>query len=299
MEQLETLKRKIESARELQSLVKTMKALAAMSIREYGLAGESLIEYNRTIEMGLQIVMKNRPGKIEIARHMQKNRLGAVIFGSEQGLCGRFNEQIASYAVERMNEFKVRREDRTILALGERVIARLEEEGEKVEQRFSFFGNHAGIAQVMQQVLIKVEEWRLKRKLEQIVLFYNRPISGASFRPNMAYLIPLDLEWLSNLEKKEWPSRSLPTFAMEWEDLFSSLIRQYLFFSLYRAFIESLASENASRLSSMQVAEKNIEDRLKELNTQFHSLRQDSITVELLDILTGFEALTGENRGNK
>jgi F-type H+-transporting ATPase subunit gamma len=83
---------------------------------------------------------------------------------------------------------------------------------------------------------------------------------------------------------------------MDWDQLFSSLIRQYLFFSLYRAFVESLASENASRLSSMQVAEKNIEERLKELNTQFHSQRQASITMELLDIVTGFEALTGERR---
>ncbi|MFZ3168120.1 MAG: F0F1 ATP synthase subunit gamma [Candidatus Methanoperedens sp.] len=129
-----------------------------------------------------------------------------------------------------------------------------------------------------------------------MVLFYNRPISGASYRPDMLYLLPLDLKWLQNLAKKEWPSRTLPTFTMDWDQLFSSLIRQYLFFSLYRAFVESLASENASRLSSMQVAEKNIEERLKELGTQFHSQRQASITMELLDIVTSFEALTGERR---
>ncbi len=296
MEQLEILKKKIESARELQSLVKTMKALAAVSIREYGQAAESLIEYNRTIEMGLQIIMRNRPREIEIVMPTQKNRLGAIIFGSDQGLCGKFNEQIAYYAIDRMNELKIKQEDRAILALGERVIARLEEAGQQVEQRFSFFGNHAGITQVMQQVLMKIEEWRLKREIEQVVLFYNRPISGASYRPDMLYLLPLDLEWLQNLAKKEWHSRTLPAFTMDWDQLFSSLIRQYLFFSLYRAFVESLASENASRLSSMQAAEKNIEERLKELNTQFHSQRQASITMELLDIVTGFEALTGERR---
>ncbi len=110
MEQLEILKRKIESARELQSLVKTMKALAAVSIREYGQAVESLIEYNRIIEMGLQIVMRNRPREIEIVMPIQKNRLGAIIFGSEQGLCGKFNEQIAYYAIDRMNELKIKQE---------------------------------------------------------------------------------------------------------------------------------------------------------------------------------------------
>ena len=73
--------------------------------------------------------------------------------------------------------------------------------------------------------------------------------------------------------------------------MFSSLIREYLFVSLFRAFAESLASENASRLASMQGAEKNIEEMLAELNSSFHQRRQMSITEELLDIVVGFEAL--------
>jgi F-type H+-transporting ATPase subunit gamma len=81
---------------------------------------------------------------------------------------------------------------------------------------------------------------------------------------------------------------------MDWNRLFSSLIRQFLFVSLYRAFAESLASENASRLASMQGAERNIEERLIELNTQFHQQRQMSITEELLDIVAGFETLTSK-----
>jgi len=81
---------------------------------------------------------------------------------------------------------------------------------------------------------------------------------------------------------------------MEWDGLFSSLIREYLFVSLYRAFAESLASENASRLASMQVAERNIEDRLVDLSAQFHQQRQSSIDEELFDLVAGFEALTGK-----
>ena len=78
---------------------------------------------------------------------------------------------------------------------------------------------------------------------------------------------------------------------MDGERLFTKLIRQYLFVSLYRAFAESLASENASRLASMQGAERNIEERLADLNAQFHRQRQMSITEELLDIVAGYEAL--------
>ncbi len=83
----------------------------------------------------------------------------------------------------------------------------------------------------------------------------------------------------------------LPMFTMDRKQLFSALIRQYLFVSLFRAFAESMASENASRLSSMRGAEKNIGDQLAELNAQFHQQRQMSINEELLDIMSGFEAL--------
>jgi len=84
----------------------------------------------------------------------------------------------------------------------------------------------------------------------------------------------------------------VPIFRMDCNRLFSSLIREYLFVSLYRAFAESLASENASRLASMQNAEKNIEEQMQDLNVQFHRTRQMTITEELLDIVAGFEALS-------
>jgi F-type H+-transporting ATPase subunit gamma len=90
-----------------------------------------------------------------------------------------------------------------------------------------------------------------------------------------------------------WPSRSLPTFTMEREQLLPSLLRQHLFVLLYRSLVESLASENASRLASMQAAEHSIEERLEDLRTQFRYQRQHVITEELLDLVAGFEALRG------
>ncbi|MCE8429139.1 MAG: F0F1 ATP synthase subunit gamma [Candidatus Methanoperedens sp.] len=296
MEQLEILKRKIDNEKELKSLVRTMKTLAFISIREYGQMVGSLNEYQKAIEMGLEVVMKNVPGDVIIVEPSKKNRLGAIIFGSEQGMCGKFNEIIANFAIKNMDEFKVIRENRTIMTLGDRVISQLEDEGEIVEERFSYLGNHAGITQIMLQVLTKIEEWRTEQEIDRIVLFYNMPISGSSYRPHVLHLLPLDKEWFQGLAKKKWVSRSIPTFTMDRYDLFSSLIRQYLFLSLYRALIESLASENASRLASMQKAEKNIEERLSELHIQYHSTRQDSITMELLDVVTGFEALTNKKR---
>ncbi len=299
MEELEKLRRRIKNARELQSVVKMMKMISAANVRQYGQAVESLLEYNRTIELGLQIVMMNRPVEhLALAPEtaQKKKQLGAVIFGSDQGLIGNFNELIAGFAVNKMKE--IDHEKQMALAVGERIIPRLEELGQPVEAYFSFFSGSLGTTPIMLDLLVKIEEWRQKEGVDQILLFYNRPVSAGSFRPYMAYLYPLDMKWLEDLGKKKWPSpsRSLPTFTMEREQLFSSLIRQYIFFSLYRAFVESLASENAGRLLAMQMAEKNIDEHLSDLNLQFNKQRQEAISSELLDVVTGFEALTGGER---
>ncbi len=289
MEELDVLKRRVKNASELMSLVKVMKAISSANVREYGRAIETLQEYNRTIELGLQVAMMQsgrRSPPIRAARG--KARLGAVIFGSDQGLIGKFNEQVALYAVEKMNE--IEHEERVALAVGARVVDRLEASGLKVDSHFSFSGSLAGITQVMLDVLLKVEDWR-EKSTDQIVLFYNRQASGASFSPHMAYLYPLDGQWLGKITERKWPCRTIPTCSMDREQIFSSLVREYIFFSLYRAFVESLVSENSSRLLSMQMAEKNIEEHLGELTVQLHRQRQDAITSELLDVVTGFEAL--------
>jgi F-type H+-transporting ATPase subunit gamma len=131
--------------------------------------------------------------------------------------------------------------------------------------------------------------------VDGVVLFYHKLISSSAYRPQTVLLWPVDLEWLQDLEKKPWPSRVLPTFTMPRERLFHALLSQHLFVSLFRAFAESLASENTSRLMSMQAAEDNIAERLRELKLTFNQLRQSSITEELFDIMAGFEALSNKN----
>lgn len=290
MQTIEPLKRKIKSAHDLLSVVKTMKVLAAVSIRQYEKALESLVEYNRTVEMGLQVVLKQRPREIRIAEPALKERLGAIVFGSDQGMVGQFNEVIARHAVSEMDKLQVKQEKRMMLAVGMRVISSLEEAGQPVEEYFSMPGSTAAITPAVEDLSLRLEEWRSQHKIDQIVIFYNRE-SGASYSPHTIHLLPVDPGWFQELEQKPWPSRSIPLFTMDWDLLFSSLIQQYLFVSLYRAFAESLSSENAGRLASMQAAERNIEDLLEELNSQFRQQRQSSITEELLDIVAGFEAL--------
>ena len=122
------------------------------------------------------------------------------------------------------------------------------------------------------------------------------PASTSSFQPRVLQLLLIDPRRLRRWREGPWDSRSLPAFATDRRRLLSRLIRQYLSVSLFRACAESLASENASRIAAMQAAEKNIEQRLDELRGSFNHLRQTAITEELLDVVTGFEALSKTRR---
>jgi F-type H+-transporting ATPase subunit gamma len=77
---------------------------------------------------------------------------------------------------------------------------------------------------------------------------------------------------------------------MDREQLFAALVREYLFVRLFRACAESQAAEHASRLSAMQSASRNLDDRQVELVAEFRRRRQELITAELLDVVAGYEA---------
>lgn len=294
METTDSLRRKIEVTGDLREVVKTMKTLAAVSIRQYEKAVASLRQYSHTVELGMQIVMRGQQGEGAQPRPTPGRRLGAIIFGSELGMCGQFNELLVSYAIDRFKELQVAKEERSLVAVGARAVSRLEEAGEQVESYFAVPGSVTGITSRVQELLLKIESWQCPGGIERIMLFHHQPVSGAVYRPQAIPLLPIDMEWLESLGQKPWPSRVLPTYTMARPRLVYALLGQYLFVSLYRAFAESLASENAARLSSMQAAENNIEERLKELRLHYNQLRQSTITEELLDIVAGFEALTGK-----
>ena len=303
MQALEGIRKSIDTAEELQSVVKTMKGMAAASIRRFERAVASLDDYSRTVELGLQVLLGGRPERLVAPAGRpslgaaagpgdRPEHLGAVVFGSDQGMCGRFNQQIAAHAVEAIRAQPGRLEDSALLIVGARVGTLLEMEGLSVDEQLAPATSLAGITPLVQEILMQVEQWRSTGAADRVVLFYNEALGGAVYRPRTQQLYPVDLEWLAELSRRKWPSRRLPIHSLQWGRLLTSLIREFLYVAIFRASAESLASENAARLASMQSAERNIEERLEDLNRYFRLQRQQAITEELLDIISGFEALS-------
>ena len=289
-----SLSRKITSAGDLQSVVRTMKALAASSIGQYEKSVAALGDYNRTVELGLGLCFRNsmQAGLNATAKgHVDQASIGAVVFGSDQGLVGQFNDVVADFAIKTLAGQPGKPH---VWAVGERVHARLTDAGLTPIGLFAVPSSVEAITPLVGEIQIESEAHRAAGEYAVLYVFHNRPQSGAGYEPVSQRLLPLDAPWAGGLAKIPWPDKNLPEVVGGDTITLRALIREYLFISLFRACAESLASENASRLAAMQRADKNIDDLLETLHGTFHQLRQSGIDEELFDVISGFEALSSQ-----
>jgi F-type H+-transporting ATPase subunit gamma len=292
-ETMESLRRKIGSAGDLQSVVRTMKALAASSIGQYEKSVHALADYYRTVELGLGACLRESgtaAGMAERRAPTHAGTLGAIVFGSDQGLVGQFNDVVADYAIKTLAAMTGKVQ---VWAVGERVHARLADTDLPLASLLTVPNSVQAITPLVGRLQIESEAHRDKGENAQLWVFHNRPLSGALYEPVGQRLLPLDAQWQQGLAKIRWPSANLPEVMGGSIATLRALIREYLFISLFRACAESLASENASRLAAMERADKNIDDLLEQFRRAFHQVRQSGIDEELFDVISGFEALVG------
>jgi F-type H+-transporting ATPase subunit gamma len=286
-----SLRRKIGGAGDLQSVVRTMKAVAASSIGQYEKSVVALDDYYRTVELGLGLCFRKagvKPPITEQKGQLDRSTIGAIVFGSDQGLVGQFNDVVADFAIKTLAALPGKPE---VWAVGERVHARLADAGLPLLGLYPVPNSVKAIVPLVGQIQIESEAHRAKGEYTRVYVFHNRPKSGALYEPVRQRLLPLDAQWQQGLAKIPWPAGSLPEIMGSGTTTLRALIREYLFISLFRSCAESLASENASRLAAMQRADKNINELLETLNRTFHRMRQDGIDEELFDVVSGFEAL--------
>lgn len=300
METLEELHRQLGSLDDLRSIVKTMKALSAASIRQYEQAVTALSGYYQTVERGLQVVLEDDAGRLPAAATAaagmaQTRRHAAVVFGTDHGLCGRFNEEIVEHALAHMGSLPEADRPPQILAVGARAAASLEHAGSTVAEDFFVPGSAAHITDTVQQILLKIDEWRAAGDAHVVHVYYNAHGSARSYEPTVRRLLPVDVTHFRHLQQQDWPSRRVATYTMKRDRLLRRLINQYLFVTVFRACAESQASEHASRLAAMQAAERNLDERLEQVTQQYRRARQSVITAELLDVVAGFEAITARS----
>jgi len=287
------LRHKITGADDLHAVVRTMKALAASSIGDYERSVLALADYNRMVSLGLGECFRQARADPTVAPERvsatASDPIGAIVFGSDQGLVGPFNDVIAEHAIGSLANLPARAQ---VWAVGERVQVRLKDAGLDVLDAYAVPGSVEAIAPLVAQIQIDIEARRARSGMKQVHVFHNRPLAASLYEPVGKRLLPLDATWQQNLAAVPWPRKMKPELLDHGATTLRALIREYLFISLFRACAESLASENASRLAAMERADRNIKALLEQLHGRFRRLRQGSIDEELFDVTAGYEALT-------
>lgn len=293
METLESLTETLDTTQEIQSIVRVMKSLSAVSITQFEAAVDALGAYRNTVEKGLQVVLHRArangdplPPRL-LARPCGPE--GFIVIGSDRGMCGRFNETIALFAADRL------RAAPAILGVaGLRAAARLRTAGHEADRLFSLPGSVEGLTDLAQSILIEIDRWQTEEGVRTIHVAHNARGAQSRAAPRIAQLLPMPRDELDRLAGADWPGPSLPGFSMSPDALLSWLVRQRMFLGIYEALAQSLASEHAARLAAMQAADRNIEERREEIEGRYRQKRQENITRELLDIVSGFEAADTE-----
>jgi F-type H+-transporting ATPase subunit gamma len=288
----ESLRRKISGASDLQSVVRTMKTLAASSIGQYESSVRALADYYRTVELGLGACLRDGAGAaltVERGGKAASGVIGAIVFGSDQGLVGSFNDAVTDFAIATLAALPGKHR---AWAVGQRVYARLADAGVPVSGIFTVPSSVKAITPLVGQIQIESEAQRARGEYAQVYVFHNRPLPGALYEPVSQRLLPLDDVWRRSRAGVRWPTAIPPQVMGGEADTLRALLHEYLFISLFRACAESLASENASRLAAMERADQNINQLLEDLHRTFHRVRQSGIDEELFDVVSGFEALS-------
>jgi F-type H+-transporting ATPase subunit gamma len=288
MQTMDSLQKRIKTTSDLLAVVKTMKSLAAVNIRHFDRAAQSMMAYAEVVEQAWSVLFRSGGIMLPTPR---ANKGVVLVIGSDQGMCGQFNEvatQAGLSVGKRLDEEGI---STTFWSAGARVGAALEDNGKKPQLHFSMPGTLGGVDRVVTKLVERMAEAK-RDGAERFHVVYNAQNESEGYSPKDDRILPLDAAWGKKLASAPWPGRCLPQTLNPGEIMFSGLFAQHLFVSLYGAITRSMAAENSARLAAMHAAEKNIDEMRTELQGNFRQTRQNAITGELLDIMAGFEAMT-------
>lgn len=289
---IEGLQKRIKTTNDLRSIVSTMKSLSAVSIIQYDTALKSLIEYGRTINLGVVALMKN--GDLQIPRdpHLkpEARRALAVVIGSDTGLVGKMNREVVQYAQDFLRQKGFTLDQVNFIAVGRQIIGQLMRDKRNVIEAYPVSNSVKAVSKTAASVLITADKHMRTHHVTHVYVFYSEK-RGVSVSATETLLMPLGTEWMERLKKRGWPGRNLPTYTLPPAKIYSALLKERLLIELSTAITEALSAEHHMRLTTMQAAEKNIDENLETMNLQYQQMRQENITTELLDVVNGAEAM--------
>lgn len=284
MTSLSAIKSKLRSVNDIEEIVSSMKAFANFNVERAKKNLNNMRIYQKNIENSFADIITLFPGlKKENLLKTQKEIF--VLFLSQEGLCGFFNEDILNY----FNSIDYKKKDDTLIAIGTKGSQELKAKNIRAKHRLKGNSNIEAIpanAIELSSYLIRIYE---NEGFGKLTLIYAQLTDNKSYEIIKKSVLPMDFSRFSDSYfQKE------PLLYLDPKVILHDLIKEYLHISIYRAFIESVASENQARLNAMIEAGNSIKKREKELTQVLNVQRQKEITEELLEIVNAYRSMIDE-----
>lgn len=274
MEQLARLKARIESLEELRELMRAMRALAAAHVQSAQASISGIRAYTTVIENAIAegvTLLSQPPGR---SPGTDDGRV-LVVIGAEHGFVGALNEQLVEQAGRTLGS------DRQLALVGTRLAEVTREHGLAASWTEAMSTQTAGVLKTARRVAARLAE---AAEAELLFAAYRR---GGGHEIECRRVLPLAGTLLEQMVERPPPLHHLPARV-----LLERLAGEYLLAEVTHAIMEAFASENGARLQVMEAADRNIDNRLNGLEVHARSARQTAITAELLDVITGGQAVT-------
>ncbi len=290
---IEKLQRKIKTTQELREIVSNMKTLSSVSILQYDQANAVLEKYQRNLQDAIHVLALHDGIPKTVSEQPAHPRYLFIIIGSDNGMVGRFNRDLTEQVQKFMKTEKIIASDAYFITIGKRLSALSEQANFNILTGYSTSNSVKTVVSLAETVIMRLEQAMRRQRVTNVYTCFHRR-SGNSVSVNLQRILPVDRDGLLKLKKKKWDTNNIPMLPVNKDKMFAALVGEILMIALSKQINASLAAEHYIRMTNMQNAEKNIDESLEELNLEFQQQRQEEITGELIDVISGANAMSEE-----
>ena len=294
-------KNRIASVKNIQKITRAMEMVAAARLRRAEQRIEHLRPYAGAIRrMTRRVVeaVENIPSLPVLEEHDQENRVGILLVTGDRGLAGPFNSQIIRAGNRRAAEVEADSKEVVWFASGRRGVSSLQFRGRDVTGAYTGFTDRPAYANA-REIADDLVQHYVDNELDRVEIIYNHYVSPLTQTVSHETLLPLQqIDALVEDEDEEPEGddedrqRASWLYEPEPEEILERLIPDYVEISIYRALLESTASEHGARMTAMRNAQENASEMIDDLTLEMNRQRQAEITQEIMEVVAGAEGLT-------
>jgi F-type H+-transporting ATPase subunit gamma len=288
----------------IHKITRAMEMVAAARLRRAEQRIEALRPYAQEIRKMTRRVAEaigELPRLPVMEQRESPERAGVLLVTGDRGLAGSFNAQVIRAGIELRREFESDGIDTTFSVVGRRGASSLQFRGEPLTDSYVGFTDRPGFANA-REIGDALTGAFVDGELDRVELIYNRYVSPLTQYVRRQTLLPVQEAEVfgTGIPEPEKPEdeelaraheRALWVYEPDPEELLAELVPDYVHLSVFRALLESTASEHGARMTAMRNAAENAQDMIDDLTLEMNRVRQSEITQEILEVVAGAEAL--------